>query len=150
MIDNVFGPRRDPGFRLPIKCIPHDDLHVVPQDKNISECRQPSARDVIKIQTAYEPILHFSSPAGGTDLNRDRDLLFRGTPNDHRASFLIRLQALNPESIIPFSSKRPEHTREKVRVADDASLEGPAVGVDDLVPAEQRELLSVCDVLEKR
>jgi len=137
MIDNVFGPRRDPGFRLHLKCIPRSDLRVVRRDKNISAYRQRGARAVIKIRTADEPILHFPSPAGGTDLNQ-------------RASFLIRVLAPNPESMILLCSKRPEHTREKARVADDASLEDPAVRVDDLVQAEPRELLSVCAVLEKR
>ncbi|SRR5260370_603165 len=150
MIDNVFGPRRDPGFRLHLKCIPRSDLRVVRRDKNISAYRQRGARAVIKIRTADEPILHFPSPAGGTDLNRQRDLSFLGTPNDQRASFLIRVLAPNPESMILLCSKRPEHTREKARVADDASLEDPAVRVDDLVQAEPRELLSVCAVLEKR
>ena len=29
MIDNAFGPRRDPGWRLYMQDIPHFDLHVV-------------------------------------------------------------------------------------------------------------------------
>jgi spore maturation protein CgeB len=44
MIDNAFGPRRDPGFRLYMKCIPHYDLHVVQRDKNISDYRERGAR----------------------------------------------------------------------------------------------------------
>ena len=35
MIDNPFGPRQDPGWRLYMKDIPHYDLHVVQRDKNI-------------------------------------------------------------------------------------------------------------------
>ena len=39
MIDNPFGPRRDPGWRLYMKNIPHYDLHVVQRDKNILDYR---------------------------------------------------------------------------------------------------------------
>jgi spore maturation protein CgeB len=91
MIDNAFGPRRDPGFRLYMKSIPHYDLHVVQRDKNLSDYRQRGARDVIKIQTAYEPTIHFPPPEGWSDLNRDRDVSFIGTPYDQRAQFLTRL-----------------------------------------------------------
>jgi spore maturation protein CgeB len=91
MIDNAFGPRRDPGFGLYMKCIPHYDLHVVQRDKNIADYRGRGACDVIKIQTAYEPTVHFPPPAGWTDADRDRDVSFIGTPYDDRASFLTRL-----------------------------------------------------------
>ena len=91
MIDNAFGPRKDPGFRLYMKSIPHYDLHVVQRDKNIADYRQQGARDVIKIQTAYEPTIHFPAPEGWSDVNRDRDVSFIGTPYDQRAQFLIRL-----------------------------------------------------------
>jgi hypothetical protein len=91
MIDNAFGPRKDPGFRLYMKCIPHYDLHVVQRDKNISDYRQHGARDVIKIQTAYEPTIHLPPPAGWSDKNRDRGVSFIGTPYDNRAKFLTRL-----------------------------------------------------------
>ncbi len=91
MIDNAFGPRRDPGFRLYMKCIPHYDLHVVQRDKNVTDYRERGARDVIKIQTAYEPTIHFPPPKGWSDAHRDRDVSFIGTPYDQRASFLTRL-----------------------------------------------------------
>jgi hypothetical protein len=91
MIDNAFGPRKDPGFRLYMKCISHYDLHVVQRDKNIADYRQHGARDVIKIQTAYEPTIHFLPPEGWSDVNRNRDVSFIGTPYDQRAQFLTRL-----------------------------------------------------------
>ena len=91
MIDNPFGPRRDPGWRLYMKGIPHYDLHVVQRDKNIADYRRRGARDVIKIQTAYEPTIHFPPPEGWSDRNRDREVSFVGTPYDDRASVLTRL-----------------------------------------------------------
>ncbi len=91
MIDNAFGPRRDPGWRLYMKDIPHYDLHVVQRDSNVVEYRQHGARDVIKIQTAYEPSLHFPPPAGWNDRDRDREVSFIGTPYDQRAEFMTRL-----------------------------------------------------------
>ncbi len=91
MIDNPFGTRRDPGWRLYMKCIPHFDLHVVQRDRNIADYNARGARDVIKIQTAYEPTIHFPPSADWTDANRDRGVSFIGTPYDDRAAFLTRL-----------------------------------------------------------
>jgi hypothetical protein len=91
MIDNPFGSRQDPGWRLYMKDIPHYDLHVVQRDKNIEDYRARGARDVIKIQTAYEPTVHFPPPEGWSDKDRDRDVSFIGTPYDDRAQFLTRL-----------------------------------------------------------
>ena len=91
MIDNPFGTRQDPGWRLYMKDIPHYDLHVVQRDANIADYRMRGARDVIKIQTAYEPTIHFPPPAGWSDADRDRGVSFIGTPYDQRGEFLTRL-----------------------------------------------------------
>jgi hypothetical protein len=91
MIDNPFGPRRDPGWRLYMKDIPFYDLHVVQREKNIADYKQRGARDVIKIQTAYEPTLNFPPPAGWSDRDCDREVSFIGTPYDDRAETLTRL-----------------------------------------------------------
>ncbi len=91
MIDNPFGPRRDPGWRLYMKDIPFYDLHVVQRDKNIADYKERGARDVIKIQTAYEPTLNFPPPAGWSDKDCDREVSFIGTSYDDRAQTLTRL-----------------------------------------------------------
>lgn len=91
MIDNPFGTRQDPGWRLYMKDIPHYDLHVVQRDANIEHYKQRGARDVIKIQTAYEPTVHFPPPEGWSDKDRDREVSFIGTPYDQRGEFLTRL-----------------------------------------------------------
>jgi len=91
MIDNAFGPRRDPGWRLYMKAIPHYDLHVVQRDTNIEDYMGRGARDVIKIQTAYEPTIHFAPPEGWSDSQRDRGVSFIGTSYDDRPEFLTRL-----------------------------------------------------------
>lgn len=91
MIDNAFGPRRDPGWRLYMQAIPGFDLHVTQRDKNLLEYRQRGARNVLKIQTAYEPTLHFPPPASWSDADRTRDVSFIGTPYDDRAVTLTRL-----------------------------------------------------------
>jgi hypothetical protein len=44
--------------------------------------------------------------------------------------------ACNPESVILFSSKRPQHIASNVAVVDDASLEEPALKLYSLVRAE--------------
>jgi spore maturation protein CgeB len=91
MIDNAFGPRRDPGWRLYTKCIPHFDLHVVQRDSNFADYKNCGARDVIKVQTAYEPTVHFPPPPGWNDARRDREVSFIGTSYDDRPEFLTRL-----------------------------------------------------------
>ncbi len=91
MIDNPFGPRRDPGWRLYMQCIPCFDLHVTQRDQNLADYRQRGARDVLKIQTAYEPTLHFPPPAHWSDADRTRAISFIGTPYDDRAAILTRL-----------------------------------------------------------
>ena len=74
MIDNAFGPRRDPGWRLYMQCIPHFDLHVTQRDRNVLDYKARGARDVVKIQTAYEPTIHFPPPDGWSDADRNRDV----------------------------------------------------------------------------
>ncbi len=91
MIDNAFGPRRDPGWRLYMRAIPHYDLHVVQRDKNIADYMERGARDVIKIQTAYEPTVHFPPPEEWGDKDRNRGVSFIGTSYDDRPAFLTRL-----------------------------------------------------------
>jgi hypothetical protein len=91
MIDNPFGTRSDPGWRLYMKDIPYYNLHVVQRDANIADYKARGARDVIKIQTAYEPTIHFPPPPGWSDANRDREVSFIGTPYDQRSEFLTRL-----------------------------------------------------------
>ena len=93
MIDNPFGPRQDPGWRLYMKGIPHYDLHVVQRDRNIQDYKDRGARDVIKIQTAYEPTIHFPPPAGWSDKDRNREVSFVGTPYDDRADTLTKLSS---------------------------------------------------------
>jgi spore maturation protein CgeB len=91
MIDNAFGPRRDPGWRMYMKDIPHFDLHVVQRDKNIADYMGRGARNVIKIQTAYEPTIHFPPQSEIADAQRDRGVSFIGTSYDDRPAFLTRL-----------------------------------------------------------
>ena len=91
MIDNAFGPRRDPGWRLYRRCLPHFDLHVTQRDQNVLDYRAHGARDVLKIQTAYEPTVHFAPPRDWSDKDRDRGVSFIGTPYDQRAEDLTRM-----------------------------------------------------------
>ena len=91
MIDNAFGPRRDPGWRLYMKCLREFDLHVTQRDVSVQDYHLRGARRVLKIQTAYEPTLHFPPPEGWSDANRTREVSFIGSPYDNRAEFLLRL-----------------------------------------------------------
>jgi len=116
MIDNVFGVRGDPGWRLYKKDLKHFDLHVVQRDKNVIEYREHGARDVLKIQTAYEPTIHFPPPAGWSDKDRDHVVSFIGTPYDDRADFLTRLwKDFNLPVTISGSSVWREHLSAEAR-----------------------------------
>jgi spore maturation protein CgeB len=106
MIDNPFGPRQDPGWRLYMKDIPHYDLHVVQRDKNIDDYRHRGARDVIKIQTAYEPTIHFPPPLCWSDKDRNRDVSFIGTPYDDRAQTLTRLSEIDEFRVVISGNQR--------------------------------------------
>jgi spore maturation protein CgeB len=91
MIDNAFGPRKDPGWRLYKKTIPFFDLHCTQRSVSVVDLMQRGAKDVIKIQTAYDRSSHFPPPDSWSDANRDRDVSFIGTPYDDRADFLSKL-----------------------------------------------------------
>jgi hypothetical protein len=91
MIDNAFGPRRDPGWRMYTKCIPYFDLHVTQRDVSLGHYRERGARDVMKIQTAYEPTIHFPPPEPLSDEDRIREVSFIGTPYDDRGEILKEL-----------------------------------------------------------
>jgi len=100
MIDNAFGPRKDPGWRLYKKTIPFFDLHCTQRDVSIVDLKQRGAKDVIKIQTAYDRTSHFPPPASWSDANRNRGVSFIGTPYDDRADFLSRLSDLGLPIVI--------------------------------------------------
>jgi spore maturation protein CgeB len=93
MIDNFFGPRRDPGWRLYAKTIPHYDLHCTQRDANVRDYLAAGAQNVIKIQTAYEPTVHYPAPVPYTDAQRDRGVSFIGTTYDQRPATLMRMAA---------------------------------------------------------
>ena len=91
MIDNAYGPRKDPGWRLYNRSVPHFDLHVTQRDVSVRDYLDRGARDVLKIQTAYEETMHFPPPPGWSDKDRDRGVSFVGTPYDNRAAMLAAL-----------------------------------------------------------
>ncbi len=108
MIDNFFGPRRDPGWRLYAKTIPFYDLHCTQRDTNMKSYREAGARDVIKIQTAFEPTLQFPSDPPYTDAQRNRGVSFIGTSYDQRAQTMLRLHADGVPVVV---SGGPQHWR---------------------------------------
>ncbi len=91
MIDNPFGPRRDPGFRLYVRAIPEYDLHVQQRDVSVQDYLKRGARRMVKVQTAFEPSVHFPPSPGWSDRDRTREISFIGTPYDHRSRFLTEL-----------------------------------------------------------
>jgi hypothetical protein len=57
---------------------------------------------------------------------------------------------MNPESIILFSSRRPEHIHANVAVADDAQLGVPACRLYQLAQGEQHDLLRTVEAAVSR
>lgn len=90
-IDNPFGGRNDPGWRLILEAIPEYDLHLVQRDSNLSQYKDAGARNVRLMRTAYEPTLHFPPPPGWSDKDRLYDVVFIGAPYDARAAFILSL-----------------------------------------------------------
>ena len=119
MIDNFFGPRRDPGWRLYAKTIPLFDLHCTQRDANVREYTAAGARDVIKIQTAFEPTVHFPAPEPYTDAQRDRGVSFIGTAYDQRAETLTRMAR---EGLPVVISGGPQHWKPKLTADEFARL----------------------------
>jgi len=119
MIDNFFGPRRDPGWRLYAQSVPLYDLHVTQRDTNVRDYLAAGARNVIKVQTAYEPTLHFAPAAGWSDADRDRGVSFIGTPYDDRAETLTKLAA---EGLPVTISGGERHWRSALTAASFAQL----------------------------
>ncbi len=91
MIDNAFGPRKDPGWRLYMKDIPFFDLHVTQRSVNFADYKQRGAPNVMKVQTAYEQTIHFPSPTPIRDAERTREVSFIGTPYDDRAQTMTKV-----------------------------------------------------------
>lgn len=91
MIDNAFGPRKDPGWRLYKQDIPYFDLHVTQRDVSIPDYTSRGAKHVMKVQTAYEQTIHFPPDSPVPDADRNRQVSFIGTPYDDRADTLARL-----------------------------------------------------------
>lgn len=119
MIDNYFGPRRDPGWRLYAQTIPLFDLHCTQRDANVRDYLAAGARDVIKVQTAFEPTVHFPAAQPYTDAERDRGVSFIGTAYDQRAETLTRMAR---EGLPVVISGGPQHWRPKLSVEDFAKL----------------------------
>lgn len=90
-IDNPFGPRGDPGWRLIRAAIPNYDLHLVQREVNLADYRTAGARDVRLFRTAYEPTLHVPPPADWSDTDRINDVVYIGAPYDDRPRFMIEL-----------------------------------------------------------
>ena len=97
MIDNAFGPRRDPGWRRHVQSIPLFDLHVTQRNSSLADYRQRGARDVMKVLLGFEPTMHFPPPepwsGAWSDAQRDREVSFIGMPYDDRARLLSRVAA---------------------------------------------------------
>jgi hypothetical protein len=109
MIDNAFGPRRDSGLRLYKKSIPCFDLQCTQRDVSVADLKRRDARDVIKIQTAYDRVAHCPPPQGWSDADRNREVSFIGSPYDDRPEFLNRLSQAGVPVVISGAQRAWQH-----------------------------------------
>jgi len=91
LIDNPFGPRNDPGFRLFKKALPAFDLHAVQRQSSVKDFKDHGGREVVTTLVGYDRDLHFPSPIPLTDKDRTRNVSFIGSPYDNRAEFFTSL-----------------------------------------------------------
>jgi hypothetical protein len=90
-IDNIYGPRRDPGWQTYKRCVGEYDLHILQRDVSLQDYIAAGARDVVKVQTAFDPAGQYPPPQGWSDRDRDREVSFVGSPYDDRPQFLADL-----------------------------------------------------------
>jgi hypothetical protein len=90
-IDNAFGPRRDPGWQTYKKCLGEYDLHMLQRDVSLRDYTAAGARQVVKVQTAFDPAGQYPPPPDWSDRDRDREVSFVGSPYDDRPEFLSEL-----------------------------------------------------------
>lgn len=129
VIDNPFGPRNDAGWRLYMGCVPEFDLHCTQREVSVQEYRRRGARDVLKIQTAFDSAAHVPPPEGWSDKDRDREVSFIGTPYDDRADVLDRLSQSGVAVVISGSEnawRKALSPDAFLRMFREGELSGPA------------------------
>ena len=89
--DNPFDGMGKPFWRLFRKTIPAFDLHVVPRKVSVADFTAAGARQVMRINFAYDSRHQFPPPARWGDRDRSIDVSFTGTPHDDRAARLLTL-----------------------------------------------------------
>jgi spore maturation protein CgeB len=87
----------------------------------------------VKVQTAFEPSVHFPPPAGWSDQDRTREVSFIGTPYDERPQFLTDLWRKHG---LPVVISGPRIWRRKL---DTAALVALYPEADELYDAAYRE-----------
>ena len=91
VIDNPFGPRHDPGWRVYKKALSSYDLHAVQRESSLADYRARGAQEVMLMRTSYEPTVHYPPSGAWSDRDRNRSVSFIGTPYDRRGGFLTQL-----------------------------------------------------------
>ena len=78
VIDNPFGPRNDPGWRLYRRTVPGFDLTGVQRDVSLTEYRKAGAREVVRILNGFERTVHYPPPPDWSDgRSRPQGLIHR-------------------------------------------------------------------------
>jgi hypothetical protein len=89
-MDNPFGPRNDPGWHQFKRVYRLFDLHCLFRKSDVTRYRGWNL-PFVKLIPSYEPSFHFPPPGHWSDLNRDRQVSFIGSPYEERPAFLRTL-----------------------------------------------------------
>jgi spore maturation protein CgeB len=109
-LDNPFGPRGDPGWRLLVAAIPDYDVHLVPRRSNLDDYRRAGARRVLYCPLAYEPSVHFPPDSTWSDAARPYAVTFIGAAYDDRPRFIAELRRRTGVDVRVWGARWGRHT----------------------------------------
>jgi spore maturation protein CgeB len=99
-VDDPYGRRDGPRWRLYLSAVPVYDLIVVVRDCNVEEAYRAGAARVLRVHRSADEILHSPKPLSEADYTKwSSDVAFVGTWMPERGPFLARLA----ESGVPLS-----------------------------------------------
>ena len=85
--DNAFGPREDGCWRLYIENIDLFSHHLIPRRSNYHDIRSRSTAKIFFMPFSFDQNIHFKE----SNIKKDLDVTFIGTPHDQRIEFLCEL-----------------------------------------------------------
>jgi len=99
--DNAFGPRKDGCWRLYLENLDLFSHHLIPRRSNYHDIRSRSTAKIFFMPFSFDQNIHFKE----SNLKKDLDVTFIGTPHDQRIEFLYELSKNSSVNINIFSAE---------------------------------------------